>query len=96
MHLARCHGCGQELELGATVGRRDMCEECDAELHCCLMCRHYDQQAAKQCKEPQAEPPPDKDRANFCDFFELGSGPAAERDAASDARAAFDRLFTKR
>jgi hypothetical protein len=93
--IARCHECGRELELKATVGRRDTCEACDAELHCCLMCRHYDAHAAKQCKEPQAEPPRDKDRANFCDFFDLGSGPREEADPAADAKAAFDRLFSK-
>ena len=96
MAMVRCHGCGIDLELGSTIGRRDTCEHCDAELHCCLMCRHYDLRAARQCREPQAEPPRDKDRANFCDFFDLGSGPAAERDAAADARAAFDQLFSKK
>jgi hypothetical protein len=60
------------------------------------MCRHYSPQAAKQCKEPQAEPPREKDRANFCDFFDLGSGPLAERGAAAEAKAAFDKLFSKR
>ncbi len=95
MGFARCHGCGRELELSTTLGRRDTCEHCDAELHCCLMCRHFDPHAAKQCKEPQAEPPQNKDRANFCDFFDLGSGPAEAHDAAADARAAFDKLFSK-
>ncbi|HXX31585.1 MAG TPA: hypothetical protein VEJ89_12850 [Myxococcaceae bacterium] len=29
---------------------------------------------AKQCKEPFAEVPGDKDDANFCEFFQLGDG----------------------
>jgi hypothetical protein len=73
-----------------------MCPQCDAELHACVMCRHFDPHAARQCREPQAEPPREKDRANFCDFFDLGTGPAEDRDPAAEAKAAFDRLFSKR
>jgi hypothetical protein len=37
-------------------------------------CRHFDESVAKQCKEPFAEVPSDKDDANFCEFFQIGDG----------------------
>jgi hypothetical protein len=44
---------------------------------------------------------PDKERANFCDWFSLndknrpGDGQYKEREKAESARAAFDNLFGK-
>jgi hypothetical protein len=47
------------------------------------------------CREPNAEPPRDKDAANFCDFFVIKRGPVAERgeDQSAKARSALDALF---
>lgn len=96
MARTRCHGCGRELTLPGGAGRRDVCESCGAELHACVMCRHYEPDSARSCREPMAEPPREKDRSNFCDYFDLGAGPAAEVDRAAEARRAFDALFSKR
>jgi hypothetical protein len=56
-----------------------------------------------QCREPQAEWCPDKEKANFCEFFEFRNvstlslpghgGAQSQRDAARDA---FDSLFKKK
>lgn len=73
--MAGCGKCGSRLDIvGNQVGRRDTCPSCDAELHACIHCRHFDPSVAKQCKEPFAEVPMDKESANFCDFFQLGEG----------------------
>ena len=90
-----CWKCGASLaELGLPFGRAEYCRACRAELHVCRMCRFYDTTKARQCAEPVAEPVQDKQRANFCGYFE----PAADRfrraDPAADAaRAALDALF---
>ena len=60
--------------VGNAVGRRETCPHCDAELHACIHCRHYDETVAKSCKEPFAEVPDDKTDANFCDLFQIGDG----------------------
>ena len=96
--MAGCGKCGAHLEIAANeiVGRHDLCDRCGAELHACLHCRHYDENVAKQCKEPFAEVPNDKESANFCDFFQIGEG--ADRGGMKshdDALAAAEALFNK-
>ena len=94
--MAGCGKCGSRLDIvGNQVGRRDTCPSCDAELHACFHCRHFDPSVAKQCKEPFAEVPMDKESANFCDFFQLGEGGqhgSTSRDALMNAAEA---LFKK-
>lgn len=79
------------------TGRRETCPSCGAELHACLHCRHYDETVAKECKEPFAEVPEDKEAANFCDFFQLGDG--AKRNSGPSKEAllsAAESLFKKK
>jgi len=96
--LAVCHACGRELELLGPVGRRDECQGCRAPLHACRNCAAYDETMQHGCREPQAEPPRDKDAANFCDFFVIKRGPMREReeDQSVKARSALDALFSSR
>ncbi|MFL5319856.1 MAG: hypothetical protein ACJ790_09375 [Myxococcaceae bacterium] len=92
-----CGNCGEELAIvGNAVGRRDTCPSCEAELHACRHCRHFDETVAKGCKEPFAEVPADKDDANFCEFFQIGEGgkgPGSNKDSVLSAAEA---LFKKR
>lgn len=92
-----CYRCGKELALGRETGRRDECPFCRADLHCCRNCRFYDAAAPKQCREPAAELVRDKEKANFCDFFQFGGG-RSEADSPAErtrARAAADDLFKR-
>jgi hypothetical protein len=62
----------------------------------CLNCRHFDLAVAQQCREPRAEPVAEKDRSNFCDWFELARrvyAPRGGRDQAANARDQFRKLF---
>lgn len=93
-----CGKCGARLEVvGNQVGRGETCPECEAELHACIHCRHYDETVAKECKEPFAEVPEDKESANFCELFQLGEG-AVRRGGMSkqDALSAAEALFQKK
>jgi hypothetical protein len=49
------------------------------------------------CREPQAEPPSDKERANACELFVFRKGErqAKEEDPRGKAMAALDALFKK-
>ena len=96
--MVGCGKCGATLDiLFNQVGRSDTCPACEAELHACIHCRHFDEAVAKECKEPFAEVPGDKEAANFCELFQLGEGAvrksAVTRDAALSAAEA---LFKKR
>ena len=79
------------------------CPYCHSDLKVCLNCRLHDPGANNQCREPQAEWQTDKDKANFCEFFEfrevsLLSQPGwAGRSPTRRAPAtAFDALFGKK
>lgn len=66
-----CWQCGASLaQLSLPIRRQDECRSCRAELHACKLCRFYDVTVAKQCREPVAEAVRDKNRANYCDYFE--------------------------
>ncbi|MEE4299892.1 MAG: hypothetical protein V2J24_10665 [Pseudomonadales bacterium] len=89
-----CWNCGVELAtLVLPVSRRADCPECRAELHCCRMCRHFDRSRPAQCREDRAEPPTNKEVANFCDWFEPASGLAGVLAPEDRARARLDALF---
>ena len=97
MHV--CHACRKEVDLGVTgtAGRRDDCPHCRAPLHCCLNCHAYDEMMRYGCREPQAEPPSDKERANACELFVFRKGERApkEEDPRTKALSALDALFKK-
>jgi hypothetical protein len=88
-----CYGCGAPLHIDGPVGRRTTCPECDADLHCCMNCRHYDESAAHECREPHAEHIVDKVASNACDLYQLGDGASRRRGSSRAARDALGALF---
>jgi len=88
-----CYGCGATLRMDGPVGRRTTCPECDADLHCCMNCRHYDESAAHQCREPQVDHVVDKDASNACDLFQLGDGASRRRGSNREAKDRLRALF---
>jgi hypothetical protein len=94
--MAGCAKCGAKLDIvGNQVGRRDTCPSCGVELRACTQCRHFDPNVAKECKEPFAEVPSDKDDANFCEFFQIGEGGQRARAARERLVDAAEALFKK-
>lgn len=95
--MAGCGSCGANVEVIANqVGRSTVCPSCDAYLRACRHCRHFDAGVAKECKEPFAEVPRDKDAANFCEFFQIGEGRDAGLKKKDDLLSAAESLFKKR
>ena len=82
-----CHKCSKALSVSSNgqVGRSETCQYCNADMHCCLNCRHFDGSAYNQCREPQAERVLDKDRSNFCDYFHFADGLRAQADGGKTA-----------
>lgn len=95
--MSGCGKCGHRLDVAyAQVGRRDLCPACGADLHACIQCRHHDETVAKECKEPFAEVPDNKEDGNFCDFFQLGEGTDRRgADTRAEALAAAEALFRR-
>lgn len=94
MARTSCYGCGADLGLDGPVGRRRTCPHCDADLHSCVNCRHHDESAPHQCREPHAENVVEKEASNACELFQLGDGASRRRGGrGAAARAQLAALF---
>ena len=95
--MKSCHHCGREVHVPAKVARTEGCPYCHSDLKVCLNCVLHDPGANNQCREPQTEWVTDKDKANFCEFFEFRQtgqpGRAGARSDSGSARDRFDALF---
>lgn len=90
-----CWSCQQETEMETRVFRSHRCRNCGAAMLSCRNCRFYDPHASKQCREPVSEPVSDKEKANFCDYYQPG-GSFGENEAAKkveEAKNKLDSLF---
>ena len=94
-----CQACGAENQVDGIIGRRDACQNCGADLRACRQCRHYDTSTADDCREPQAERVVDKEKANFCDFYQPAQGAPQTGGGSitkSDAEKKWEELFGKK
>jgi hypothetical protein len=91
----KCFSCGKEISHGAGVSRRDECPHCRSDVHVCKNCQFYDSSVYNECRETQADVVREKDRSNFCDFFQAGSqsgqGGACKNDLMTSAEALFKK-----
>ena len=93
----RCWKCGEPLrrDLPRTFPRLEQCKACGSDLHVCRRCHHYAPRYISQCAHDTAEPPRDRELANFCQHFrpdpEAFYGNAL--DASESARRELDTLF---
>lgn len=94
-----CWNCGRPTGLEGKIMRADSCPNCLADMRCCRGCRHFDPTARAQCREPVEDPIPNKEKANFCDYFQVrmvkhASGKIVrEFDTKDERRKKFDDLF---
>jgi len=95
-----CWYCGSPVTDPVPIGRSQRCLNCGKDLRSCRNCRFYLSGARGDCRETNAEPQSDKERANFCDWFSLDEkyrgktdGQQKDKDLADASRAAFDNLF---
>jgi hypothetical protein len=68
-----CWSCGLTWEFSPPLGRGDSCSGCRRDAKVCLNCKFYDRHANRECLESQAELVKDKEKSNFCDWFESKS-----------------------
>lgn len=94
-----CWSCGTTTGIKGSVTRHEQCEKCLADLRCCRGCRHFDPTRRGQCRENIDHRIGNKEKANFCDFFQVrqvfktAGGMKARVDDKESRRAAFDDLF---
>ena len=104
---SRCHNCTNQLPEGTAFS--GACPKCNAPLHCCKQCAHFEPSTRFQCLKPIPVRIAWKDKANECTLFSPRVTVARDGAAAAppppvvmeeprnpnDARSAFDRLFKK-
>jgi hypothetical protein len=90
-----CHNCGEPCTLAGNPGRGEVCTKCRADLRVCLNCVSYDRSVAQQCRERRAEPVLEKDKGNFCEYFEFARR-AWKPKAHDDSREAAAREQLKK
>lgn len=83
------------MKVQTHIGRSEECPECFCDLRCCKMCSFYDTHAYNECREPVAQRIVDKEKANFCDYFKLGSSGADSASTKKNALEAANALFKK-
>jgi len=101
-----CWYCGSPVTDKEPIGRSLRCQSCGKDLRSCKNCRFFLPGARGDCRETSAEGQPDKERANFCDWFSLDEkfrsqsiGQTKEQKLSNSvgladaSRAAFDNLF---
>jgi hypothetical protein len=94
-----CWYCGSPVTHAEPLGRSALCG-CGRDLRVCRNCRFYLSGSRGECSEPNADPPAEKERANFCDWFSLNpkfreaaAGQGKSRADAAAAVSAFNDLF---
>lgn len=90
----KCWHCGGELASG-DYGRENNCLACGKPTRVCRNCRWYAPARPNQCEEPMADRVMDKERANFCGYFEPTSdvGSNGAQTPEDDLRKAAEDLF---
>lgn len=88
-----CYFCGTKIE--GPVYRSAVCPQCGRDVKICLNCAFYSPGSHWDCHETIPEPVKDKERANFCDYFRLGSNfkGAQSGPGSGEQRKAFENLF---
>jgi DNA-directed RNA polymerase subunit RPC12/RpoP len=65
----KCWQCGANLA-ALDYGRETNCHSCGKPTRVCRNCRWYAPSRPAQCEEPMADRVMDKEKANFCGYFE--------------------------
>lgn len=89
----QCHSCKHIWTVELALSRRDECPNCHNDAKVCLNCRYFDRSAHHECREEQAEWVKEKDRGNFCSYFEPLANATGGSTEVDRARARLEGLF---
>jgi len=91
-----CWNCNTDLDQ-ANYGRQETCPKCGKDSRVCLNCSFHDRSYNNECREPQADRVVDKDKSNFCDYFNPKSGHNLTPGKTQESlKSAAETLFKKK
>lgn len=94
--MIQCYRCHKEISVNSVLRHHILCPCCSSALHCCKNCLYYDEFSPHKCSEPSADWVPDKEKPNFCEFFEFSKPEIMKKDPEIDkARAYWETLWKK-
>ena len=94
-----CLHCKKEVIIEGKVERTDTCQHCNSDLKCCMNCSFYDAAVYNACRESQADRCVEKDKANFCvyfNFIDSDSGVTSSTDPNNKRENPLNALFKKK
>lgn len=93
----RCGDCGKRISRAGGIELDQVCGHCEADLHTCVNCTHFDPSASFQCRQQIPVAVPKKRKRNECALFAPKEVMEFESDSPArtpdEARVAFDDLF---
>jgi hypothetical protein len=92
----KCYKCGEELEFDVKIGRRDVCPNCHAYLHCCFNCQFWNPGVHNQCTENRAEFIRDRAEGNFCLYFTFKKPDEDVAAEQAEAKAKLEAMFNRK
>lgn len=99
--VVRCPDCGRNIQALGAIGPDTSCPHCNAALHSCRACRHFDSSARWECRAPIQERVTEKGKANRCPSYEArlvldATGKrSGTRSGGSDPKSQFENLFKR-
>lgn len=70
-----CWRCGASLEaLTLPLSRLDECPGCGVHVHVCRLCEFFAPARPRQCREDDAEEVMEKEKVNFCEWYQPATG----------------------
>ncbi|NCN04624.1 MAG: hypothetical protein GW949_03225 [Spirochaetales bacterium] len=71
------------------------CPQCRTDVRCCMNCRFYSPGSKWECRETIPDPVYDKERRNFCEYFDFRTTDSLNRSGEKEekARKALNTLF---
>jgi len=91
-----CWRCGTAVKPDQLpITRLEQCLGCHADLHVCRLCRSWKPRYTSNCSHDHAEPPLDRERSNFCQYFRPAAGVFRNpgTPAGETARTGLEALF---
>ncbi len=89
-----CWNCGTTI---SAFGRQESCDKCGKDTRACRNCRQWDPRSNNECREEQAQRIVEKEKGNFCEWFQPRDGAGGSQAVTRDQlKSAADALFKKK